>query len=155
MIGVAGGTASGKSTVCEKLMEKLGQNEMNNVEKQVVHLAQDSFYKELDEQEISKANKGMFNFDHPNAFDNELMERCLEVRMLVSQGCVFYDTYSGYHEREANTDSSLQFQNQLPGSGGVYNNLSLRRGVGGRHPGLLLPQAPQHVQHQAVRGHRR
>jgi len=78
MIGVAGGTASGKSTVCEKLMEKLGQNEMNNVEKQVVHLAQDSFYKELDNQEIAKANKGMFNFDHPNAFDNELMESCLE-----------------------------------------------------------------------------
>eukprot|EP00091_Calanus_sinicus_P025664 TRINITY_DN9922_c0_g1_i2.p1 TRINITY_DN9922_c0_g1~~TRINITY_DN9922_c0_g1_i2.p1 ORF type:complete len:191 (-),score=45.23 TRINITY_DN9922_c0_g1_i2:311-883(-) len=78
MIGVAGGTASGKSTVCEKLMEKLGQNEMNNVEKQVVHLAQDSFYKELDNQEIVKANKGMFNFDHPNAFDNELMESCLE-----------------------------------------------------------------------------
>jgi len=78
MIGVAGGTASGKSTVCEKLMEKLGQNEMNNVEKQVVHLAQDSFYKELDSQEIAKANKGMFNFDHPNAFDNELMESCLE-----------------------------------------------------------------------------
>ena len=79
MIGVAGGTASGKSTVCEKLMEKLGQNEVNNVEKQVVHLAQDSFYKELDPQEIAKANKGMFNFDHPNAFDNELMESCLEV----------------------------------------------------------------------------
>jgi len=78
MIGVAGGTASGKSTVCEKLMEKLGQNEVNNVEKQVVHLAQDSFYKELDPQEILKANKGMFNFDHPNAFDNELMEACLE-----------------------------------------------------------------------------
>jgi len=78
MIGVAGGTASGKSTVCEKLMEKLGQNKMNNVEKQVVHLAQDSFYKELNDQEISKANKGMFNFDHPNAFDNELMESCLE-----------------------------------------------------------------------------
>jgi len=78
MIGVAGGTASGKSTVCEKLMEKLGQNEVNNVEKQVVHLAQDSFYKELNIQDIAKANKGMFNFDHPNAFDNELMESCLE-----------------------------------------------------------------------------
>jgi len=78
MIGVAGGTASGKSSVCAKLMEKLGQNDMNNVEKQVVHLTQDSFYKELDDQEIAKANKGMFNFDHPNAFDNELMESCLE-----------------------------------------------------------------------------
>ena len=40
MIGVAGGTASGKSTVCDLLMEKLGQNEINIVEKQ----ASISFY---------------------------------------------------------------------------------------------------------------
>jgi len=77
MIGVAGGTASGKSTVCEKLMDQLGQQNVNNVEKQVVHLSQDSFYRELAPSEISKANKGMFNFDHPDAFDNELMESCL------------------------------------------------------------------------------
>ena len=93
MIGVAGGTASGKSTVCEKLMEKLGQNEMNNLEKQVVHLAQDSFYKELDNQEIVKANKGMFNFDHPNAFDNELMESCLEVGIQLSFHGQIYHLY--------------------------------------------------------------
>jgi len=78
MIGVAGGTASGKSTVCDKLMEKLGQNEMNIGEKQVVHLSQDSFYRELNQMESEKARKGMFNFDHPNAFDNELMETCLQ-----------------------------------------------------------------------------
>jgi len=78
MIGVAGGTASGKSTVCDKLMEKLGQNEMNIGEKQVVHLSQDSFYRELNQAESEKARKGMFNFDHPNAFDNELMETCLQ-----------------------------------------------------------------------------
>ena len=47
MIGVAGGTASGKSTVCDLLMEKLGQHEVNMDEKQVVHLSQDSFYREL------------------------------------------------------------------------------------------------------------
>ena len=79
LIGVAGGTASGKSTVCNKLMEKLGQNEMSNVEKQVVTLSQDSFYRELNPAEIAKANKGMFNFDHPDAFDNELMESVLKV----------------------------------------------------------------------------
>ena len=77
MIGVAGGTASGKSTVCDLLMEKLGQNHVNIVEKQVVHLSQDSFYRELAGDEVEKAKKGMFNFDHPNAFDNDLMERCL------------------------------------------------------------------------------
>jgi len=78
MIGVAGGTASGKSTVCDKLMEKLGQNEVKIVEKQVVHLSQDSFYRELSQVESEKAKKGMFNFDHPNAFDNELMETCMQ-----------------------------------------------------------------------------
>merc|ERR1719348_1231820 len=77
MIGVAGGTASGKSTVCERLMEGLGQNEVSVEEKQVVHLSQDSFYRELNPLEISKANKGMFNFDHPDAFDNQLMESVL------------------------------------------------------------------------------
>ena len=44
MIGVAGGTASGKSTVCERLMEGLGQNEVSVAEKQVrtcQHLASD------------------------------------------------------------------------------------------------------------------
>lgn len=35
MIGVAGGTASGKSTVCERLMEGLGQNNVSVEEKQV------------------------------------------------------------------------------------------------------------------------
>ena len=44
---------------------------------QVVHLSQDSFYRELNPVEISKANKGMFNFDHPDAFDNQLMESVL------------------------------------------------------------------------------
>ena len=44
---------------------------------QVVHLSQDSFYRELNPLEISKANKGMFNFDHPDAFDNQLMESVL------------------------------------------------------------------------------
>merc|ERR1712032_10712 len=76
MIGVAGGTASGKSTVCDLLMEKLGQKRA--VEKQVVHLSQDSFYRELTVQESEKASRGQFNFDHPNAFDNELMETCLQ-----------------------------------------------------------------------------
>merc|ERR1711992_175834 len=78
MIGVAGGTASGKSTVRDLLMEKLGQHEVNMDEKQVVHLSQDSFYRELTHAESEKAKKGMFNFDHPNAFDHELMELCLQ-----------------------------------------------------------------------------
>jgi len=78
LIGVAGGTASGKSTVCEKIMESLRQINLENVERQVVHLSQDSFYRELKGPEKVRAAKGMFNFDHPDAFDNNLMESCLQ-----------------------------------------------------------------------------
>jgi len=77
LIGVAGGTASGKSTVCEKIMENLRQIDLENVERQVVHLSQDSFYRELKGADRARASKGLYNYDHPNAFDNALMERCL------------------------------------------------------------------------------
>ena len=80
MIGVAGGTASGKSTVCKRLMETLGQNDKTDVEKKVVSLSQDSFYRELNTDESILANLGKFNFDHPDAFDTELMESVLTVR---------------------------------------------------------------------------
>jgi len=78
MIGVAGGTASGKSTVCKRLMETLGQTDKSDVEKKVVSLSQDSFYRELNETEIILANMGKFNFDHPDAFDTDLMESVLQ-----------------------------------------------------------------------------
>jgi len=77
LIGVAGGTASGKSTVCEKIMESIRQLDLENVERQVVHISQDSFYKELKGANRALATKGMYNFDHPDALDNALMERCL------------------------------------------------------------------------------
>ncbi|XP_017777311.1 PREDICTED: probable uridine-cytidine kinase isoform X2 [Nicrophorus vespilloides] len=77
LIGVAGGTASGKSTVCKRIMEKLGQVDMDQTQRQVVCISQDSFYRELTAAEIVKAGQGLFNFDHPNAFDEGLMERTL------------------------------------------------------------------------------
>ena len=42
----------------------------------MVSLSQDSFYRELSEQEIARAERGMFNFDHPDAFDWDLMVPC-------------------------------------------------------------------------------
>ena len=40
-------------------------------------MSQDSFYRELTPVEAAKAMKGTFNFDHPDAFDNQLMESVL------------------------------------------------------------------------------
>jgi len=98
MIGVAGGTASGKTTVCEKIMEAVnsradlppssgssssdegagGPNQISDRgEKRIVAISEDSFYRELDEKESLQAGRGMFNFDHPDAFDTDTMMRCL------------------------------------------------------------------------------
>ncbi|KAL1490912.1 hypothetical protein ABEB36_011585 [Hypothenemus hampei] len=77
LIGVAGGTASGKSTVCKRIMEKLGQAEIDNRQRQVVCISQDSFYRELTPSEIAKAEKGQFNFDHPDAFNEKLIKDAL------------------------------------------------------------------------------
>ena len=65
LIGVAGGTASGKTSVCLKIMEMLGQKELDCKQQQVVMVSQDSFYKNLSQSEIAQANKGEYNFDHP------------------------------------------------------------------------------------------
>ncbi|KAF5920991.1 hypothetical protein HPG69_014680 [Diceros bicornis minor] len=78
LIGVSGGTASGKSTVCEKIMELLGQNEVDHRQRKLVILSQDRFYKVLTPEQKAKALKGQYNFDHPDAFDNDLMHRTLK-----------------------------------------------------------------------------
>ncbi|KAM4877124.1 uridine-cytidine kinase 1 isoform 2-T2 [Thomomys bottae] len=78
LIGVSGGTASGKSTVCEKIMELLGQNEVDHRQRKLVILSQDRFYKVLTAEQKAKALKGQYNFDHPDAFDNDLMHKTLK-----------------------------------------------------------------------------
>ncbi|KAG7154686.1 uridine-cytidine kinase 2-like isoform X2 [Homarus americanus] len=77
LIGVAGGTASGKSTVCKRIMERLGQDDIEHSQRRVVCISQDAFYRPLNAEESSKALKGIFNFDHPDAFDNELILKTL------------------------------------------------------------------------------
>ncbi|XP_074106807.1 uridine-cytidine kinase isoform X1 [Cotesia typhae] len=78
LIGVSGGTASGKSTVCKRIMEKLGQVDMDHTERQVVCISQDCFYRDLTPAEKLRAEKGQFNFDHPDAFDNDLILSTLQ-----------------------------------------------------------------------------
>lgn len=51
---------------------------------QVVCISQDSFYRELTPSEKLKAEKGLFNFDHPDAFNEEKMVTILE-KILAGQ----------------------------------------------------------------------
>lgn len=60
IIGIAGGTGSGKTTVVRKIIESLGEGE-------VVLLPQDSYYK--DNSDVAPEERQNINFDHPDAFD--------------------------------------------------------------------------------------
>ena len=64
IIGIAGGTGSGKTTVVRKIMESLPQDA-------VVLLPQDSYYK--DSSHVPVEQRQNINYDHPDAFDWELL----------------------------------------------------------------------------------
>ena len=64
IIGIAGGTGSGKTTLTEKLRDHFGANEVSV-------LNHDSYYKRHDELPYEERCK--LNYDHPDAFDTDLM----------------------------------------------------------------------------------
>ncbi|XP_036942378.1 uridine-cytidine kinase-like 1 isoform X2 [Acanthopagrus latus] len=70
VIGLCGGSASGKTTVANKIIEALDVP-------WVVLLSMDSFYKVLSKEEQELAAKNEYNFDHPDAFDFELLVNVL------------------------------------------------------------------------------
>ncbi|EDW32007.1 GL11422 [Drosophila persimilis] len=66
VIGICGGSASGKTTVAEKIIESLDVP-------WVTLLSMDCFYKILNEKQHEQALINEYNFDHPDAFDIELL----------------------------------------------------------------------------------
>ncbi|KAJ1346542.1 hypothetical protein KIN20_001359 [Parelaphostrongylus tenuis] len=94
VIGICGGSASGKTTVAEKIIEKLEIP-------WVTILSMDSFYKILTEEQRALAAKSNYNFDHPNAFDFDLLHEVLS-RLREGKSCEVpvYDFTT--HARDAN-----------------------------------------------------
>ncbi|MBQ5819017.1 MAG: uridine kinase [Bacteroides sp.] len=83
IIGIAGGTGSGKSTVVRKIVESLG-------EKEVVVLPQDSYYK--DSSHVPVEERQNINFDHPDAFEWSLLAK--HVADLRNGKCIEQPIYS-------------------------------------------------------------
>nr|KJB70798.1 hypothetical protein B456_011G091700 [Gossypium raimondii] len=69
VMGVSGGTASGKTTVCDMIIQQLHDH-------RVVLANQDSFYRGLTTEELKRVHE--YNFDNPNAFDTEQLLGCIE-----------------------------------------------------------------------------
>src|SRR5215471_5467607 len=64
IIGICGGTGSGKTTVANRILETVSANE-------VVFIQQDSYYRNL--KDLPLDFRGLANFDHPDALDNDLL----------------------------------------------------------------------------------
>ena len=64
IIGISGGTGSGKTTVANRILESVRASE-------VVFIQQDSYYRNIEDLPLDI--REVANFDHPDALDNELL----------------------------------------------------------------------------------
>ena len=69
IIGICGGTGSGKTTVANRILETVSADE-------VVFIQQDLYYRNLKDMPLDYRNAA--NFDHPDAIDNELLANHLK-----------------------------------------------------------------------------
>ena len=82
MIGIAGGTGSGKTTLMKNLVERFGDA--------VTVVSHDNYYKRHDD--MTYEERCLINYDEPAAFENDLMARQLEaLRRGESVECPVYD----------------------------------------------------------------
>ena len=92
VIGLAGGTGSGKTTITKKLMQRFGG------EVSVIH--HDNYYKA--HHDMPYEERAKLNYDHPDAFDNELFVQAVrDLKAGKDVVCPIYD-YS-IHDRSDKT----------------------------------------------------
>lgn len=82
LIGIAGGTGSGKTTLADKLVDNFGNDEVSI-------LRHDSYYKRHDNMTYDE--RSQLNYDHPDAFDTELL--CEHIRKLKAGEAVEMPVY--------------------------------------------------------------
>lgn len=73
VIGIVGGSGSGKTTVTKRIIEELTKEKVALIE-------QDYYYK--DQSHLTMDERIKTNYDHPEAFDNDLL--CSQLRDLIS-----------------------------------------------------------------------
>ena len=69
VIGIAGGSGSGKTTVAQEILQRVGPS-------QIAFLQHDSYYKDL--SGLPPTQRAEVNFDHPNSLETELLIRHIE-----------------------------------------------------------------------------
>lgn len=82
MIGIAGGTGSGKTTLTEKIRERFDEG--------ISVVYHDNYYKA--HPELNYDQRSLLNYDHPDAFDTALMiEHLKKLKNFEPVDCPVYD----------------------------------------------------------------
>jgi uridine kinase len=93
VVGVAGGTGSGKTTIAQKLGESLPEGQCTVIE-------HDSYYR--DRSHLSSEQRALINYDHPEALESDLLATHLaELRAGRSVELPIYDFVT--HTRKSET----------------------------------------------------
>jgi uridine kinase len=100
LIGIAGGSGSGKTLVAKTIYRELGSD-------RVVIIDQDSYYKDLDD--VPSRERDQRNFDHPEAFDYALMKQ--QMRDLLDGETVHQPIYD--YTRHARTSETRVIGDQV------------------------------------------
>jgi uridine kinase len=97
VIGVAGGSGSGKTTVVRRIVESLG-------DEQVTVLEHDRYYR--DRSDLRLEERAALNYDHPDSLETDLLVR--HVEMLKMGGQVEVPTYDfARYARKPATETAL------------------------------------------------
>ena len=93
VIGIAGGTGSGKTTVARAIHDRVGKD-------RIEWISHDSYYRNF--EGLSPEERHHINFDHPDSLESELLARHLDV--LVKGAAVEVPLYDfATHSRKAET----------------------------------------------------
>ncbi len=97
VIGIAGGTGSGKTTVANGILNRVGKD-------RIAYLPHDAYYRDL--HDLPYEQRAAINFDHPNSLESELMiKHVLQLKQGISVDIPIYDF--SIHTR---TDKTIHVQ---------------------------------------------
>jgi len=122
LVGICGGSGSGKTTVALKLIEAIGESK-------ALLLAQDAYYK--DNSHLALEKRAEINFDHPDAIDSDLLLD--HVNRLANGYAIYQPIYDfAHHVRQTEArkldpkplvvvEGTLIFENER-----LYRNFKLK-----------------------------
>lgn len=97
IIGVAGGSGSGKTTVANRILQRVGTEH-------IAYIAHDAYYYDLGH--LSRKKRAQTNFDHPNSLETELLVK--HVKQLRKGKAVDTPVYD--FTRHSRTDETLHIE---------------------------------------------